>query len=80
MVYNLYQFLMFPPCAARMEIKETGSWENGEEDENAGLARRMGSVAVRGSVRAFVRLPERGGAGDHGSAGACDTGRACAGA
>ena len=69
-----------------MKLKKTGSWRNGETDENespswrTNAKRRMGRAAVRGSVRAFVRLPERGGAGDHGSAGACDTGRACAGA
>ena len=57
--------------------QETGSeGHDGLEDAEV----RGTRAAVRGSVRAFVRLPERGGAGDHGSAGACDTGRACAGA
>jgi len=69
-----------------MKLKKTGSWRNGETDENESPSwrtkakRRMGRAAVRVFVHNFMRLPERSGAGDHGSAGACDTGRACAGA
>ena len=54
-----------------MKLKKTGSWRNGETDENESpfwrtkAKRRMGRAAVRVFVHNFMRLPERSGAGDH---------------
>ena len=69
-----------------MKLKKTGSWRNGETDENESPSwrtkakRRMGRAAVRVFVHNFMRLPECSGAGGFGHAGAGGTGDVLAGA